>query len=223
MAVNLRPTAILIAALLVASVVGCSNGGDRSDGGGVATQPASPIAAGGEVVATGGAHNESNTGAGPWSSQLKEAASNASSELERKILDDGTITAAEVAVAKQSFSSCLAAQGVTVSWEPDADAYSVGFPVAGTPSSDEMKKMEDQQRTCALASATNVISLYYQMRRNPQKQDEFTIIAACLVRKGVMPAGYSASDFARDRAMQPPPKPFESDAAGRCMTSPLEP
>ena len=157
-----------------------------------------------------------------WSAQVKDAASSSSSELERKILADGMITAAEAAEARSAFASCMSAYGMTVEWAGDSDAFSVGV---GThyPNAEELATMGKRQAECSKSTPVTALSLYYQMRRNPQKQDEFTIIAACLVRKGVMPAGYSASDFARDRAMQPPPKPFESDAAGRCMTSPLEP
>jgi hypothetical protein len=57
--------------------------------------------------------------------------------------------------------------------------------------------MENQQKTCDQSTPMSAVSLYYQMQRNPQRQDEFSIVAACFVRKGVMPPGYTGADLAR--------------------------
>lgn len=163
-----------------------------------------------------------------WATEIKDAAASASSELERAILADGTITAAEVAEARGAYGSCMAAYGAQVTWEPDNDGYSVGFPDAGStgsgaPSPDDAARQQKQMAQCFAASPMNAVSLYYQIRRNPQKQDEFAIIAACFVRKGVMPPGYTGADFARDRASNPKPTQFDTSDAGACFISPLAP
>jgi hypothetical protein len=158
-----------------------------------------------------------------WAAEVKEAAGTSSSDLERAILADGTITAAEVAAAKDAFGACMAAYGAQVTWAADSDAHTVGYPATGSPSPEQFAQMQDQQKVCARTTAMNAAALYYQIQRNPQKQDEFAIVAACLVRKGVMPAGYTGADFARDRAAEPKPTQFESDAAGACFASPLAP
>jgi len=201
---------VLVATAVALLTTACAMSADQ---GGPAATP-SPSAAGGVVTATDKS---------AWTAEVKDAASSASSDLERKILADGVITAAEVAEAKAAFTACMTAYGAHVEWSANSDAMSVGYPMTGTPSPDEMALMQTQQKTCWRSTATNAISLYYQMQRNPQKQDEFTIVAACLVRKGVMPEGYTAAEFARDRASDPKPTQFATDAAGSCFNTPLAP
>lgn len=203
---------LLTAALPLVILSGCSS-----------TGPLSPLPSSTSPAASPGPSAtlaESDQPA--WSAQIKEAEASSSSDLEKAILHDGMITAAEAAAARGAFSACMAAYGFQVEWEGDSDAHAVR---QGTspPTPEEMANLGKREAECTKSTPMLALSLYYQMRRNPQKQDEFTIIAACLVRKGVMPAGYTATDFARDRAMQPPPKQFETEDAATCMVSPLAP
>jgi hypothetical protein len=158
-----------------------------------------------------------------WSAEINDIATTRSSDLERAILADGTITAAEVATAKEAFGACMAAYGAEVTWAADTDAHTVGYQDARAPSPELFAQMENQQKTCDQSTPMSAVSLYYQMQRNPQRQDEFSIVAACFVRKGVMPPGYTGADFARDRSTEPRPTQFETEAAGACFAAPLAP
>lgn len=181
--------------------------------------------AGGQVTGPAPGNSPSQTGAisyAAWGPQIKEAAARSRSDLERTILADGVITPAELAEAKNAFATCLQAQRVTVIWNADDDGFSLGYPINAAPAPDEIDRMKSQQAECTTKTPMNAVTLYYQIRRNPQKLDEYTIIAECLVRRGVMPKGYGAADFERDRAAQPPPQQFASEGAGRCFANPLE-
>ncbi len=94
-------------------------------------------------------------------------------------------------------------------------------PAGQTPPPPEQDPAERDAKECEAASAYGAVALYYRIRRNPQNKDERELMAACLVRKGVVPAGYSATDFQRDTRAQPPPSYLESAAALACSADPL--
>jgi hypothetical protein len=65
-----------------------------------------------------------------------------------------------------------------------------------------------------------LLYFYTKMYTNPQKQDIREVTAACLVRKGVVPAGYTGTDYQRDRSADPKPEWFESADALSCYADP---
>ena len=197
----------LAMAAVTASAAGCTSSGAPTP------SPAASV--------DGGVVSASDRSA--WSAEINDIATTRSSDLERAILADGTITAAEVATAKEAFGACMAAYGAEVTWAADTDAHTVGYQDARAPSPELFAQMENQQKTCDQSTPKSAVSLYYQMQRNPQRQDEFSIVAACFVRKGVMPPGYTGADFARDRSTEPRPTQFETEAAGACFAAPLAP
>lgn len=59
----------------------------------------------------------------------------------------------------------------------------------------ERAQRELSQRCSDEAGEAGISVMYYEMRRNPENLDEFTIMADCLVRKGVVDPSYSAKDY----------------------------
>lgn len=133
---------------------------------------------------------------GPWAKEFATAYENAGSDFARQILSDGQITDHEVVEMRNKFTQCLSGHGFTeIEFEEDG-AFTLKPPEKG-----ERRTHEKQVEGCSIAAGEDVVgALASGVRRNPENLDENTIIAACLVRKGVVAKDYSAEDYARDAA-----------------------
>jgi len=129
---------------------------------------------------------------GPYAAEFAEFYAGTSSDFVREVLKDGLITDAEFAEMTDSFTSCLADQGITFQgFEPDG-----GFGTSNAPNGGDTAKLVDE---CSHSSGQDYIgALYNFIKRNPDNLDSATIIKDCLIRKGVVPSDYSAEEFAQD-------------------------
>jgi hypothetical protein len=157
---------------------------------------------------------------GPWAADFTSAYRSASSDFERKALADGSISDSEFAEMENRFKTCLTSHQMTFSGFKPGGGYDFHF---GGGNSGAANQAADK---CSASSGLNTVgSLYFGMLRNPQKLDEATIVAACLVKKGAVPAGYSASDYARDTPTES--YPFSNKTTGdksldECTSDPLD-
>lgn len=158
---------------------------------------------------------------GPWASDFRTAYQDASSEFERKALADGKISDGEFAEMENGFKTCLEGHQITFSGFKRGGGYD--FHYGEGMNADGANAAAD---ACSASSGLDTVgSLYFGMQRNPQKLNESTIVASCLVKKGAVPAGYSASDYTRDSPTES--YPFTSKAAGdkalnECTSDPLD-
>ena len=132
--------------------------------------------------------------AGPWADEFASAYRDAKSDFERKALEDGTIADSEFAEMQNKFKNCLGAKKITFTGFKVDGSFEFGLP-SGM-SSGQGNKLTDE---CSATSGNNTIGyLYFQMKRNPQHLDAGTIVAACLVKKKVLPPSYSAQQYYKD-------------------------
>lgn len=151
--------------------------------------------------------------AGPWAPLMQDEYRKATSDMQRRVLADGSITESEVAELKSKFSACMEGKGLKVNYTTAG-----GFDVAQAGSQGEA---HDAVKECSTTTSGHLVDLYYAMGRNPANQDELTIVSACLVKKGVRPVGYSATDYERDMSRNPPAAFLDGADARACLADPL--
>lgn len=170
-------------------------------------------------VREGASARETPAFEGPWASDFESAYSRAVSTFERSALADGSITDSELAEARERFSTCLKSFGIVdVVFQPDG-----AFEFTASEGSDP-DRVNEQVGDCSEESGEATIgALHAWIRRNPEKLDDDTIIAACMVRKGAVDPSYGADDFARDEPELSFPylKGFGDDTFQQCNADPL--
>ncbi len=156
--------------------------------------PAGPSGSPESVSSTG----DSPTFRGPWAAEFESAYRKAGSDFERSVLRDGEITDQELAETRDRFTDCLSAIGLSrVVFEPDG-TFQFDAPEGVDPDT-----TNDRVKRCSTESGESSIgALHSWIRRNPQNQDEATIMAACLVRKKAVEPSYAAADYTEDAPTQ---------------------
>lgn len=150
---------------------------------------------------------------GPWAADFAEAYRSTASETVRRILAKGSITDQDYAAVSSAYVTCMADRGYTVEIDgPAGEATISGGPAGG----DALAVDATCNGDMAVISA-----LRNDILRNPQHRDEDTIVAACLVRRGLAPRTYTAKDYASD--LQSQEFPFGTSARGfaECTSDPL--
>jgi len=151
---------------------------------------------------------------GPWASDFDRAYRAATSELQRRVLADGKITAAEDKAVEDAFADCMSQAGYPgVTFEGNG-AFS--FPLPDGP--DQSHGVVER---CQQGALGDVDFLYWQTQQRPNNEPVAPAIAECLVRMKLVPAGYTADQYLRDSASGKPPFDVDSPDFGKCMTDPL--
>ncbi|KQT96277.1 hypothetical protein [Sanguibacter sp. Leaf3] len=172
-----HPSGGLRAAVLACALLVTATACDSSDG-----------ATSGQSAQTA---QELPTFSGPWAGEFTEAFTGASAEFVRTILSDGLITDQELSETRDRFSGCLTAFGITEITFDANGAFSFT-----APDDAEQGSVEDHVSTCSAESGEDTVgALHSWVRRNPENLDEATILAACLVREGVVDPSFSAEDY----------------------------
>ena len=129
---------------------------------------------------------------GPYAAEFAAFYADAASEFARQAIADEEIADAEYAEMEEKFRTCLDGEGVTFSgFEPDGSYEASHLPDGGDPY--EVVKVCERE-----SGADTVGALHDIMASNPANLDVPTIMAECLVGKGVVPAAYSADDYVTD-------------------------
>jgi len=127
---------------------------------------------------------------GPWKDDLQHAYATTTSDVVKQMLCDGGLTPEDVAELKAAFTSCLADVGIT-----DVEFGDYGTMRITVPSSVSDQAVDAAKGSCEDGTGWYpVASLYYNMRQNPNKGDLDQMIADCLVRVGLEPAGFDGAD-----------------------------
>lgn len=154
--------------------------------------------------------------AGTWAAEFERAYRASTSELQRQVLQDGSVSDQEMLALQDDFRSCLESRGFTgVAFDDDG-----GFEFRASDASDDTT-VNAQVTACQENTIGQVDTLFYGMQRNPANEDEFALMASCLVRQGLAPADYSAEDYGRDAPAGT--FPFDSGDArfAICVSDPL--
>lgn len=186
----------LAALLMVLFTVGCSASGSSVPGSGNAPDGAAPAFE------------------GPWAAEFAQAYGQATSDLQRTILKDGTITEAEATQVRNDVVSCLEAAGYTnVSYGAEGLNYS-------STSKMDPNAPDNEADRCLKDTEGPVLALYEQVRRNPSNEDEAELMAGCLTKSGLVPQGYTAADYRKDMESNTPSFDTESQKFRDCAADP---
>lgn len=149
---------------------------------------------------------------GPWASSMA-AMSEEGTDFVKSVLEDGVITDMEYQESLKTVEECYASHNATVSY----DKYGFETVESLDGKSDPLEIMG----TCARADG-GIVLLYDQMRRNPDNQSEEELLAACLVRTGVVDKGFTAKDFIEAiDSPSGPPWPENDERVELCNKDPL--
>lgn len=154
------------------------------DGAGTAEGPAQPVPAAGVPEFSG-----------PWAAEFSRTYAGATSDFVREALADERISDAEHARAVEAFTTCLAEIGIEFR---GFDTQNGGYSTSTAPHGQDTHELVSG---CEASSGYGDIGMLHDVvTTNPENLDMPTLIAQCLVREGVVPAGYSGSDYDTDAA-----------------------
>jgi hypothetical protein len=127
----------------------------------------------------------------PYAQDFADARARAGSDFILSVLADDKIDTVELRQAQDHYTDCLAEAGVRA-WYVD-DGY--GQSVLRMDSDENEQQLEADGR-CYDLWMGRIGSLYWDQIANPDKQDWNSLVAACFVRHGLAPVGFSGRDFA---------------------------
>jgi hypothetical protein len=157
---------------------------------------------------------------GPWAHEFAERYEESTSPFVRQLLRDGRLTDGELAEVTEKYRRCLQAAGITLDGQAADGGTQFSFPLSM--SADDADR---EANKCGSTSGEDAVAgLYFDVRRNPAHQDESAIMAACLVKKKLVPAEYDASRYAADSASGAFPFAGRPEADARfqeCVADPL--
>lgn len=123
----------------------------------------------------------------PSGERVAAAYQQASSDFELDVLEDGEITSEEYDDAMDRFVECMDEAGVTVSLNDVGGYYTYQVSDSGG--------FEAHQSTCREGTVALIEPIYVDSVINPDALEPSDAIAACLVRHGVVPEGFTGDDF----------------------------
>lgn len=125
---------------------------------------------------------------GAWAAEWEDARKNASSEFEKAVLADGEITQDEYVEALDLYVECIHEKGAEVALEEVAGVfqYHIGRNVA---------LYDSVADECSKGTTWFIEPLHLHMQSNPDKLPWNTVIANCLVERGVADEGFTGNDF----------------------------
>lgn len=140
-----------------------------------------------------------------WAEQIATVKQQASSDLERAILEDNVIERGEYEAAVAEYISCQTAEGVDVTPIQGANSlYTYKYVVDGNDETGKFSpELADSRQAavdkiseqCSLGTVYLIEPVYGGMVSNPNNDDIYELTASCLVRHGVVPAPFSGDDF----------------------------
>lgn len=131
-----------------------------------------------------------NPSAEPYDDEIARAADTAQSDYVRQILSDGQITAAEVRDSQKQNLACLNNAGISAQYVDNGAGYS-NLETVGEMGAAELDTMAE----CSARWVGQIESISVDQITNPQNKDYDALIAACLVRKSLVPEGFTGADF----------------------------
>jgi hypothetical protein len=143
---------------------------------------------GGSVPAGSASTGASVDPADPWGAEFGQLADGPSSEFVVGIVADHEITPGEYTEAQDRYVACLEEAGL----HPQVSQESDGLRVVGVPTDEADSEAAD---ACYLEWDGGLGSLYAQIRSNPSHAEITDLVAACLVRAGLVESGFTGADL----------------------------
>lgn len=157
----------------------------------------------------------------PYQAQTLQARQQATSDFQRGVLADGTITKAEYDEAVNRYVRCLGDKGVTVTAVDNGGGYDQYAVASG-----QDAKFQQWSDSCANGTTDLIEDLYIQMLTNPSGGDIDDAVAACLARKGLVDRSFTGSELKQLNLADPRGKNLPYDSADpdavACETNPQQ-
>jgi len=134
--------------------------------------------------------------ANPWGREISDAKQWFDSEFIHGVLDDGIITESEVHEVRTRIVDCLTYAGIPAQFVSDPLGQ-ITLTINGALTA----LQHEIQLDCESEWGGPILGLHHQMTVNPNNEDWDTITAACLVRNGLAPSGFTAHDLAEVTAI----------------------
>lgn len=166
-------------------------------------------------IVLAGCSSSEDENSNPYEAELRSARERATSDFERRALEDLRISRAEYQEAVDRFVQCMRDRGIEASAvEEDTGLYSYRWPKA--------QDSSHAETACRAGTIEIIQPIYGALVRNPENIDEFELLAKCLIRKSVVPMGYSGEQARRDVKSNFKDAPFgpEDEGVKACMTNP---
>lgn len=151
------------------------------------------------TVGCGTGTQASDLAENPWAAEFARVAESTESDFIRGVLADGEVTEAEFAEARERFVDCMSEHGVPTSWDNSGGQWNFVLSGAAQPTPDAdggiTVTSESPQGICMRDSIDDVQNFYVQTRLNPNNQDIDSLTAECMVRKEIVPEGFTKNDL----------------------------
>lgn len=151
---------------------------------------------------------------GPYTADVRSAQKQATSDLERDVLADGVIARSEYEAAVQAYVACARGRGMDAAAELNSGGI---YTFSATGFSDEI------DRACMIGTRELIEPLYVGIQQNPLKQDANELLAACFIRQGLVPTGYTGEQWRADLRANILPFDGEDPGYSSCMENPSAP
>jgi hypothetical protein len=127
-----------------------------------------------------------------WAADFEAALAHTDSAYIRQVLDDHLVTADELRESNLKVIECLNDRGIEATLAPLTDGE--------TEILEEALQIPDQDEIggeCYSRWGGDIPHFFRQMKLNPGNENWSDLVAACLVRTGVVPDGFTGADFDR--------------------------
>ncbi|MET8528339.1 hypothetical protein [Micromonospora sp. NPDC005172] len=153
--------------------------------------------------------------ADPYSAEIRRAAATATSDFEKEALSDSKVSRAEYEEAVSRFIECVRQKGVAIE---KIDQF--GYYIYETITAPNALAAQDE---CNKGTKAVIEPLYVSRLTNPNKADPNQLFAACLLKHGAAPAGYSAETAKRDKSESFANAPYDSSdpRVTQCLANPV--
>lgn len=148
----------------------------------------------------------------PYADRYAEALNRATSDFERSVLADGTITRAEYEEAVSRYVTCMTETGFAVTLEEQHGYYVYSY--------HDAPGLDAADARCVEGNTAVIAGLYVDQLTNPGADDIDTLIVACLVREGLVDSDYTTEQFAGDATSGALPFDDTAPAFDSCMANP---
>lgn len=171
------------------------------------------------VVLVGCSSTSIDAPVGPWADEIAKAQRSASTDFERDVLADGSITRDEYQEASQRYVDCMRTAGYdTRAVDPIGAGlfqYQTSVPI-GEPDLDD-----DVSDRCHRGSLDLIEPLYGSLLTNPNREDFDVLVFGCLQRNGFASENLTVSEFKqRYSGKEKPPWNLDDGRVLLCYANP---
>jgi len=141
-----------------------------------------------------GCNRAEDSASNPWAAEFAAAYASTQSDFVRRVLEDGVIDSVEIRESQERHLGCLTDAGIPAVLVDDAERPGGRFIAY---SGDAWRAPENQPIIdhCFNEWEGSIPELYWGTTNNPYNENIDDMVAACLVRNGIVPEGFTGRDY----------------------------